>query len=234
VAAWTIGTALLALLLGPLTDAVRQVLDTDPSAVGLLRALGRSPGTAGLFVALVMTMVGALAAAAAVQTVLRLREEESGGHAEALLATPLTRIRWLGAAVLAGWVAAALPVAAAALTGWASLLAYGERAEAGRAVAQAFAELPAALVLAGVAALLATVVPRAAIAAAWSAYAIALVLSLFGGLLKLPDWLQRVSPFADVPVAPVEDWLSTVVLATVAIALPLLAAAAFRNRDLVA
>jgi ABC-2 type transport system permease protein len=232
VTAWTVGCALLALLLGPLTEAVQRALAADASVTRILRALGHTTGTSGLFVGLVMTMVGALAAAAALQTVLRLREEESAGHAEALLAAPLSRLRWLGAAVLGGWVSAALPIAAAALAGWASLLAIGDRSEAAHAAAQAFAELPAAAVFAGVAALLAAALPRIAIAAGWTAYAIAVVLGLLGPLLQLPEWLQRVSPIADVPTTPVDDWLPIVVLAAVALALPALAAAALRRRDL--
>jgi ABC-2 type transport system permease protein len=228
--AWTVGTALLALLLGPLTQAVQKALFADAPVTQVLRALGHATSTTGLFVSLIMTGVGALAGAAALQTVLRLREEESAGHAEALLATPLSRVRWLGTTVLGGWVSAALPVTAAAIAGWASLVAYGKQAEAAHALAQAFAELPAALVFAGIAALVAAAVPRAAIAAGWSAYALAIVLGLFGPLLKLPDWLQRISPIADVPTTPVDDWLSTVLLIAVAVALPVLAGIAFRSR----
>lgn len=232
VAGWTTGGALFGLIIGPLTEAVRNVVATDPVGGQMMASLGHGRGeVTRLFVTAVMTVVGVLGAAAALQTTLRLHEEESSNHAEALLATPARRSAWLASGVGSGWVAALVVLAAAALTAWAGLVASGEDEAAGRSVGQAFAELPAALVFAGVAALLVAVVPRLAIPAAWSIFAIAVVLGLFGGLLRLPEAVRNASPFSVVPDVPVDDWLSTVVLTAVAMALPLLAIVALRRRD---
>ena len=230
--AWTIGAALLGLIIGPLAEAVRNVVATDPSAGEVLASLGNGRGDpTGVFVTAVMGMVGILAAAAALQTTLRLREEESAGHAEVLLSTPTRRTIWLASVVGGGWSAALLVIGATAVTAWAGLVASGEDEAAARAVGQAFAELPAALVFAGVAALLAAAAPRLAVAAAWAAFAIGVVLGLFGGLLRLPDGVRNVSPFSVVPEVPIDDWLPMVLLAAVAVLLPLVAAVALRRRD---
>ena len=60
----------------------------------------------------------------------------------------------------------------------------------------------------------------------------AVVLGMFGGLLQLPDEVQRLSPISNVPTVPVDDWAPTLVLVVVAAALLVAAVAAFRRRDL--
>jgi ABC-2 type transport system permease protein len=82
----------------------------------------------------------------------------------------------------------------------------------------------------GLAAALVGLAPRLGLVS-WVVLGWAMLLALFGPLLRLPEWLQRVSPIADVPTTPVEDWLPTVVLVVVAVVLPALALAAFRRRD---
>lgn len=233
VTAWVVGSALLGIIVGPLVDAVRQALEANPSIGLVLSSLGHSSVDAtGLFVTAVMSMVGMLAAAAAMQTTLRLREEEATGHAELLLSAPVRRPAWLAAAVAGGWAAAVLVLALSAAATWLGLLAVGERAGAAQALAQAAAELPAALVFAGIAALLAAALPRFAIGLSWGVFTLAAALALFGALLKVPDVVQHASPFSDVPEVPVGDWLSTSVLAVVAVALPVLGGVALARRDI--
>ena len=230
VAGWAVGAALLGALVGPLAGAVRRATEADPRVAAMLAALGRTGGgSTALLSGVIMTFVGMLAAAAAVQSVLRLRQEEAEGRIEALLATPTGRIRVVSVALLAAAVAAVVVLGAAAATAVAGLS--GSGGATARALGQAAVQVPSTLVCAAVAALLVATLPRAASAVAWGAYALAVVIGLFGRLANLPAPVRNASPFAATPAVPVTDWTGFVVLCVVAAAAAALALAAYRARD---
>jgi ABC-2 type transport system permease protein len=118
--------------------------------------------------------------------------------------------------------------AAAAL----SFAAVGDGAHAGLAARQAFVGLPAALVFIGLGAVLVATLPRLAVAASWFVFGVAVVLGLFGVLLRLPEAARDVSPFSHLPVLPVQSWSPLAAMTGVAVALAAVAALALRRRDL--
>jgi ABC-2 type transport system permease protein len=89
------------------------------------------------------------------------------------------------------------------------------------------------LVLSGVARALYGVLPRAA-ALAWLGLALAVVVLLFGELLRLPRWLQDLSPFEHLALVPAEPfrWLPFVVLLVVAAVLSTVGLLGLTRRDL--
>jgi ABC-2 type transport system permease protein len=121
---------------------------------------------------------------------------------------------------------------AAGFFAWLSFLAYGDGDPAARAFGQALVELPAALAFTGVAAAAVALLPRAAIAISWAAYAIGIAIGLFGALLKLPKALIRISPFDHVPAVPFDDWGPTLILVAVDVVLVAGAVLLVRRRDL--
>ena len=142
-----------------------------------------------------------LAAACAVQAVIRLRQEEQSGTAETLLAGPVSRIRWLFSFVTVGVSAVLLVLIAAAIASGLSAMAAGEDPSViGTSVAAAAAQLPVALVYLGVLTLLFVVLPSWTVPVGWAALGLGAFVGIFGGLIQLPEWLRHVSPFADVPV----------------------------------
>jgi hypothetical protein len=102
----------------------------------------------------------------------------------------------------------------------------------GRGLGAALVQLPAVLVVAGIAALLVGVAPRLS-ALAWAVVVWALLAGLFGPLLSLPEWALRLSPFGWVPRVPAEalDVVPLAGLALLAVALVTLAMITFRRRD---
>ncbi|WP_156757486.1 hypothetical protein [Actinokineospora pegani] len=95
------------------------------------------------------------------------------------------------------------------------------------------AQVPAVWVVAGIAALLFGLVPRASTAASWAVAGVALGLGLFGPALNLGQVVLNVSPFTHVPKVPgpsvpVEP---LVWLGVVAVALVVASLVAFRRRD---
>jgi ABC-2 type transport system permease protein len=109
----------------------------------------------------------------------------------------------------------------------------GAGGETARMLGAAIAQLPAALVLVGVAALAVGAVPGACVAVGWTGVGLAVLLNLFGQALQLSHWLLDVSPFTHAPRLPGGGvgGESLAWLCVIGIALCGLGLAALRRRD---
>ena len=234
--AWAGGSALFGLALGSLVSAVADSNIDNPQIQAILQSLGHTNASEigrTLLIA-IFVIVAAVAAAAGVQSVLRVREEEAEGRLESVLATPRSRVGVLLASML---VAAAIVTVVLLATGVAaaiSFIALDDADNAWLSVGSAAASAPAALSFTGITALLVGLLPRAAIGIGWGVYGLLTGIGMFGGLLGIDqDVVVHVSPIANVPALPTDDWLPTIVLGAIAIVTAALAALAFRRRDLV-
>jgi ABC-2 type transport system permease protein len=231
---WAVGGAVLGIATGSLAHAAGDLAASgSPQIVQTLKLIvpGGRDELVSLFLGVLMLLVGLLAAAAGMQGALRLRQEEAEGRAELLLAAPVPRWRLMLDAWVVGALAAVVVMAAAGVLGWLSLI--GTDADtAAHALGQALIELPAALVFPGIAALAVALLPRAAVAVSWALFAIAIVLGLFGQLLKLPERVIQASPFDHIPNVPFHEWGPTAVLLAVDVVLAIAAVVLIRRRDL--
>src|SRR5262249_33658248 len=96
----------------------------------------------------------------------------------------------------------------------------------------ALAQWPAAMVPAGIAALLFGVAPRLT-TAAWALLAAFVILGQVGPLLRVTQPVMDLSPFTHTPKLPGVDvtYVPFVVLTAVAVALAVVGLAGFRRRD---
>jgi len=185
-----------------------------------------------------MVQMAALAAAVyAVLTVLRGRSDEVTGRSEPLHAATVSRVRWatvhaahavIGAAVLLALFGLGLALASGGDAG-------ARLAQVGKLVGAALSQLPAVLVVGGVAALAAGFVPRFAPAVAWPVLAASGLLGpTFGASLGVPAWVTGLSPLGHAPKAPAAPVAGAplLALAAVAVGLVVLGALAARRRDL--
>lgn len=232
--AWTVGSALLGMVLGSLVTAIADADIDSPTIQAVLESLGHSQGDLGdAMIPALMAIVGILAAAAGVQAVLRMREEEVDGRTEAVLSAPRSRHGWLLAFTAVGALSVLVVLVATGLAAAAGFAALDDPDRAWLVLGQSLVQAPAALSFVGAAALFVGLIPRAAIALGWGIFAIGVGLGMFGGLLDLPDNVIDASPISQVPTLPTDDWVPTIVLGAVAVGLAGLAALAFRRRDLV-
>lgn len=164
---------------------------------------------------------------------LRVKAEEEAGRAEYLLATPVSRARWLGAYLAVAGIGTVVVTMSGVLAIWVGAVAAGLADPAlGGFVELGLAYLPALAVLVGLAAALYAWVPRAT-PVLWALFGYMFVVGLFAELLGLPDWARGISPFWWVPNTLVQDVeLADVVgLCAVAVVLFAVAFAGFRRRD---
>ena len=183
-----------------------------------------------------MLLAGVVAGAYAVSAVLRLRSEETGGLAEPVLASGVGRVRWAVSHVLVAVAGSAMLVAVA---GVATGLGYGLRAgstgaEVSRMLGAGLSQLPAVLVVAGLAVLASGLVPQWSVPGMWTVVGLLVVLQLFGPVLRFSHWVMDVSPFAHVPRLPggAVQALPLIWLCAVAVAFSLVGLGALRHRDI--
>ena len=229
---WSIGLLAFGLMYGPVLSEASSFLDDMPIIAEFLPDLEASG--AELFGATVIAVAAILCSVPAVQIALRLRSEETAGRVGPMLATPLPRVRWMGASLLLAMAVAAVMLAVMGLgIGIGAGLSMDDASWIATSVTAAIAYLPASAVTVGLAALLLGWAPRAA-GWSWALVAFAAVVLYFGGILDLPQWLIDVSPFSHVPQQPAESFDAAPLawLAVIAVALTAAGLIGIRRRDI--
>ena len=232
-AGWTAGFVLLSAAFGSIAQDIGDVIGDSPSVRDALTKLGGQQSLVDAYLAATLQILALTAAAYAVGAMLRLRDEETSGRAEPLLAAPVSRTAWAlshATVALAGTVV--LLGAAGLAAGTAHALQTGDAGQLPRVLAAGLAQVPAAWVLAGLALALFGLAPRAAVAG-WAALAVCLALGQLGPVLDLPGWAMDASPFVHSPQLPGGSaGLAPLWLAGIAAALAAAGLAGLRRRDI--
>ena len=239
---WALAGLVFGVLAGTLGETVVELVESS-AQVGetLARMAGGRASIIDLFTDTIFGLVGVIAAAAATQAMIRLRQEEANGSAELLLALPLRRGRWIFDYLLVGTVAIALVLLGAAGGAAAGLASSSEvagtadtAARVASAAASGVAQAPAALLVLAIAALLVAFVPRLSTGLSWGVLLAAAFIGEFGELFGLPDWLLNLSPFTHTPTigAADVDWSGAWWMLGLALAGAGAAGVGIRRRDL--
>ena len=233
---WGVGIVVFGLSIGLIVKEFADMFKDTPALQEYLNALGGTGAYEDVFFAGMLAFTGMAVSGYVVQTLQRLRTEEAAGRLEPILATGVSRHRWVMSYVLCAFIGTiALLVALGLSTGVTYVLNSGVSwSNIPDLIAASLVMAPAILVLGGFTVLAFGAMPRATIAVAWSAFGFCLLISQFGELLKLPQLLINTSPFTHTPTLPAEPmaWTPLVILAGIAIALLLFGLACFRRRDI--
>ena len=233
---WAAGYAFIFAVCGAAAKGIGQLFGTSGALRTEFARLGGQAAIVNAYLAALMLLAGLVAAAYGVSAVLRLHAEETATRADPVLSGAVGRARWgLSHLLVAVTGTAFLLAVAGAATG----LGYGLRVggtgpEATRMLGAAMAQLPAALVITGIAAAAFGLLPDACAAVGWTALGLVVALSIFGPSLQLSHWILDISPFTHAPrlpggavTVPPLLWLSVL-----AVTLAALGLAALRRRDM--
>ncbi|MBX3087486.1 MAG: ABC transporter permease [Cryobacterium sp.] len=230
---WTLGIIVGVLFFGGVATAMAELLAGDSSVSKIFIGSSKNvlDGLLGFF-----TMANALLVAAfALQSSDSIRSAESSGQVELQWSSAISRIRWAGIRM---FVPAILSLMLLALSGAAIGLAFGaaigDTGQALRFIGASIAYWPSILLVIGVAVLCAAWIPRAASAVTWGLFGVAVVLSMFGDLFGLPEWVLQNVPFNAVPRLDQDPAvLPLIVLTGLAILAGVFGLARLRSRDMV-
>lgn len=232
---WMVGLLGFGLVFGAMTE---QIQDVSGNALEWYTRMGGSDRIVDAYRASIIEMVGMAVAIYVVQMLVRLRVDETGGTLESVLATGVSRPRWvLGHALdaLAGSVV--LVVVFGVSMGLATGRVLGDTPTQVREMTAAgLVQIPAVVVVGGAVVALVGWLPRWSVTLSWVLLAVSILLGpLFGPALGLPQWAQNLSPFTLIPKVPAVDLTVAPLLGLTAACLVLVAAGigAVRRRDLV-
>ncbi|MCE7009463.1 ABC transporter permease [Kibdelosporangium philippinense] len=231
---WMGGFIVLGLMFGSIANSATDLVKDNPQVAKIVEQMGGKSALIDAFMTAILGIIALVASVYAVAATLRLRAEETTVRAEPVLATGVSRIRWALSHLVFAVVGATVMLIAAGL---AMGLAYGisvddVSGQLGNVLEAALVQLPATLVVAGIAMALFGLAPRYVIGS-WAALTVFWLIGQLGPALQLPQWLMNVSPFTHVPkllndisAAPL-IWLSVVAVALMAAGLT-----GFRRRDI--
>jgi ABC-2 type transport system permease protein len=224
-AGWAVAVVVLGAAYGGVGNELEGLIGGSDRAAEFFEQLGGGDNLLDAYFSTVLGMIGLIATGYAVTALLRMRTEETGGALEPVLATAVSKPRWMLSHIS---VTALGTTALLLLAGLSAGLTYGLVTGgvsgsmmdlAGWALVQA----PAALTFAGFVVAVYGLIPRAAVAVSWTAFAICLLLGQLGALLDLPETVRDLSPFTHLPRVPVENATTAPLLALLAVAAALTA-----------
>jgi ABC-2 type transport system permease protein len=150
-----------------------------------------------------MTFLAMAGAVYGVQSVLRLRAEETGGRAEPLLAAGVSRTAWATSHVVYPALGSALLMLAGGLgTGIGAGAVLGDLGGwVGRMLVSGLAQVPAVWIFAAAGLALFGLVPRYT-SAAWGVLGALLLIAYLGPAINLGQWFLDLTPFTHIPHIP--------------------------------
>ncbi len=229
---WTVSLATFGFIFGVLGD---QVADPENMSEARIEMFGGSVDTLldGYLGVMTQFMAG-LTGVMVVLGVQAVRQEETSGRAEPVLATATSRWAWLGSylAVMALGVIGVLAVTGFA-TGIGAAVSVGDSAYILDVPGAHLAHAPGVLSILGIAALLYGLIPRA-LGVTWGVVGYSLFVGMFGTTMDLPRRIQELSPMEHIGQPPLESvsWPAMSILILVAVGLMGAGLAGFRRRDL--
>jgi ABC-2 type transport system permease protein len=230
---WSVGVWLTGAAYGSIADSIDEFVGENEALAEAL-ATGAGVSLTDSYLATSFRFLALISGGFAMQSVLRLRGEETSARAEPVLATPVSRIGWASShlAVAVGGSLLLLTGAGVA-TGLTYALVARDMSVVAPLVATGLVYAPALWLLVGLAAAVVGLAPRAT-AAVWAVLTWCFVVGVLGVLLDLPRWLTRLSPFEHVPQLPGAGVavLPLVVLCAIAAGLSGAGLAGIRHRDI--
>jgi len=231
---WTGAFVLLGVVFGYFATSVTDLFSSDSAIQDVLAAGAATPeALVSAFLVTVLSLVGIIAAVPGVQTMLKVRTEETEDRVEPLIATATTRPRYYAANVALAFAGPTVYVLVAGTV----VAALASRADLGvtfgDVLVQAAATVPAVWTVVAVAVAVVGARPKVALAA-WLGVLASFVLTLLGPTFGLADWVLAISPFWHVPnTAAANPGLTGLAGITLVTAVFLaIGFAGFRRRDL--
>jgi ABC-2 type transport system permease protein len=231
---WAVALTMFGLIFGNLTE---QIQGLRGHAKDWWTTAGGTDRVLDAYRVSIIQMAGMFVAIYVVQTLLRMRVDETGGTLESVLASGVTRTRWLwGHLVNAIAGSVVLMVLFAASMGLTAGQVLGDTDTQVRELVWAgLVQVPGILVVGAAVVAIVSFLPRWSIPASWAVLLALLVVGpMFGPGLDLPQWVQNLSPFTHSPKAPAAAVTAAPVLMLTLVCLGLGATAliSLRRRDL--
>ncbi|HEY3686305.1 MAG TPA: multidrug ABC transporter permease [Streptosporangiaceae bacterium] len=227
---WLIAFAGLGVIFGFLAGPVSDILGKGSPLTAA--AGGADPLFA--FIVQILQIVAIIAAVFGVQIAMRVYAEETEYRVEPLLATSLSRRRYLASNAVLAFLAPALALVVAGTVLGLVAANRDNGVAAADVIAQATATIPAVWLLVALALAAVGANPQVRLIG-WLGIVATFALSILGPLFRLWDWILDISPLRHVPTitATTPTWTGLIWVTVIALALTAVAFTGFRRRDVI-
>jgi ABC-2 type transport system permease protein len=234
---WVLGLGAYAAVMGALISTMINWLAQDKSYQKIMTDLGLNQALTVLgFLAMIGVMFGVAVALQVAWRIGAARAEEESGRVEAILARPVSRLRWLGGHALLSLLGGALLLAATGTALWLGVAASGSGEITWlNAMRSALNTLPVVVLIGGLAVCSFGLFPRLTVAIPVTVTVVGYIVTLLGPALSWPAWVLDVSPFTHLALVPAVPWAATSGLVMTCLGLVLLSVGllAFSRRDVI-
>lgn len=201
---WGAGILVMGMVYGTFSQDIGTFVESNPEILQVMGAdeddLVRS------YYAFILAFTAILASAFTLTSVLRARHDERVGIAEPVLATGVSRVRWMLAGIAVALLGSVLMLLLLGFgTAGMHVATTGDGALFWPIVRGAVSYLPAMVLLIGLAVLFHGLLPRLA-PLVWTVFVFALLQTYLGEILDLPDWAAGLSPYHHLPLMPLESF----------------------------
>ncbi len=232
---WLAGALALVAIIGALVPQMSKVYDSSPELAQMIAAMGGDGALIPTFLSAMLMITMLMILAYTLQALGRARAEEASGHLENLLATRLSRMKWLslhlgvaviGAAIMLALSGLVMALCVNLLSDWS--------VDVGEYVLAGLSYWPLAVLLAGLYVALFGLWPRAAGPTLWIFFGFIAFMSWLGPLLQIDQWVMDLSPLTHMASTPTEavKWMPLFVMSAVAIVATIAGFASWRRRNL--
>ncbi len=232
---WTVGAAFLGAMYGSVISAIDDFVEENEAMRDVLEAMGMTgDALRDGFITVILSMIALIATAGVIQSVLRPRSEEMAGRAEPILGRAISRRSWLSSHVLLSALAAPVFMVAGGVgLSVTDALVVGEFTDFRETIFAGLVRVPALWAMAGLGVCLYGWARRFTLGV-WTVFTVAVVVFLFGELIRLPDPALNLSPIRHVTHLPGGDqsWISVAVLSLIAAVTATAGIILFDRRDI--
>ena len=232
---WFVGTLAMVATIGIIVPEMSNIYENSESMKQLIAGMGGTGAVIPAFLAAMLSIVALMAVAYAMQALGKLRSEETNGYLENVLATRLSRLKWLS---LHAFVVLVCGVFLLVLSGLMLAvfvnLVSESKADVWEYALAGLSYAPVLAVFAGAYVLLFGILPQAAGLTVWTYYGFIFFASWLGPIMKLDQWIIDLSIMQHLAAAPAEHIKTEplVVMFAIAVVAVTVGCAAWRRRNL--
>ncbi|GAB3796259.1 ABC transporter permease [Virgibacillus kimchii] len=230
--AWAIGMLVLGASYGSvLGDLEAFFSDNDMLREMLVQEEGYS--LTEQFIPMLMMVMSLLATVPPVMAMLKLYGEEKKNRLEQILASSVSRSKLMGSYFLIAVINGFIMLSLTSIGLWsAGTAVMDEPFDFGTIYGAGLIYYPALLFMLGLAVLFIGYLPKLT-SLVWAYLFYAFIVLYLGGILDLPEWLGRLSPFGYIPQLPVDEveWVPLLTLTAIAVVLIVAGFIGYKRRD---
>jgi len=218
-----------------LVPEMTHVYESSENMKTLIAAMGGTGAIIPAFLSAMLSIVVLMVVAYAIQGLGKLRGEESSGHLENLLATRLSRMKWMGlhsiVVILGGTLMLAISGGLLALC---VNVVSNYQLDIWQYTVAGLSYFPLLFIFAGMYIVLFGLLPRIAGLVLWVYYGFVAFMSWLGPLLKLDQQILDLSLLTHLAAAPGEEIVARplIIMSIVAVGLLAIGGMAWRHRNL--